>query len=193
MTPRPFLPNKPHPSESFPSMNRKTSSHLPIALSCLGILVLTLPAANRLLGQAAPGGAAAMAGAAGGGAGGGRGGGSGTPGLGAPAINLYQAGVQGSRARGNLSAFTDLEWTAITRMEEQMEKEASAVAKARTALTKAVFAAKPDSADIAAKVQALADAEFVLAQARAAAFPKIKADLKIPQDKLPAFISAVSM
>jgi len=121
-----------------------------------------------------------------------RGGTPGTPGLGAPAIDLYAAGVAGSRARGNSSNLNDLETTAITRMELQLVSQMNAVTAARSALTEASYRLPVNQADLQAKVQALADAESALALARADSFPRIKAELKLSGERLQDFIRVIS-
>lgn len=123
---------------------------------------------------------------------GGRGGNPGTPGLGAPAIDLYAAGVAGSRARGNSTNLNDLETTAITRMELQLVSQMNAVTAAQEALTEASYRLPVNQADLQAKAQALADAETALALARADAFPRIKAELKLTGERLQDFIRVIT-
>jgi len=123
---------------------------------------------------------AAPAGRGGGGGGGfGNGGPEGdpTPGFGRPMIDLYEAGVAGSRARGSTTLFDDLETTMMTRFEEKMEQEITAVRRARVELIAATFTGQVDSANLQAKAKALADAELALAIKRANEFPALRAAL----------------
>jgi len=157
----------------FPSLN------IILALAAVCALGAILAPSTQLFAQggppAAPGG-----GAAGGfgGFGGGRGS-VGTPGYGAPPIDLYEAGVAGSRGRGNLYLFNDLEWTAISRMEETIEPQIVAVERAREALLRATLTAPASQADLDAKARTLGEAELTLALARADAFPALVAQLKL--------------
>jgi hypothetical protein len=114
----------------------------------------------------------------------GRGGGGGpttvlgTPGLAAPARELY------SLAGGRRPALSDLELTAVTRLEEQVEKQVAAVAAAKTALLAAVFAPARNEAAIKQRNDALAEAELALALARAEAFAKFQASMRLSPAKL---------
>jgi hypothetical protein len=109
--------------------------------------------------------------------------GRGTPGLALPAINLY---VQPGGAN---RAFSDPELTAMTRFDESMEKELKAQ---ETAAAGVVEASINNPAQLPARLTALAAADLALAQARAAGYAKLKADLKITAERIPALINAVS-
>jgi hypothetical protein len=132
--------------------------------------------------------AAIVHGQAAGGARGGGGGqaGNGTPGLGAPAINLYSV----SSSRGG--AFNDLELTALTRMDEMVEKEQSAVTAARAAVLAASLAPAVSAAELKAKSETLGDAELKLALARADAFAKFKATNRMSPEKLQSLVSQMA-
>jgi len=137
---------------------------------------------GRAGGGGAPGGR--------GGAGGGRGGGGGqtedgTPGLGAPATSLYLS-YQGNRP------FTDTELTIMTRYDEDMLPQIRARREAATALLEATFSTPANPAAIAAQTRALAEAETALANARAEGFGKLKTDLGITADRMPALINAIN-
>ena len=105
----------------------------------------------------------------------------GTPGLAAPARELY------SLAGGRRPAMSDLELTAVTRMEEQVEKQIAAVTVAKAALVAATLAPARNDAAIKARNDALAEAELALALARADAFAKLQAAMKFSPAKL-AFV-----
>jgi hypothetical protein len=132
----------------------------------------------------ARGGAVAAAPAGGGG---GRGGAQGTPGMAAPETNLYVP------VGGANRAFNDLELTALTRFDESMEKEITAQAKASTDLVAASLSLPVNPATIQARANALATAEIALAQARAAGLGKLKADLKLAEEKVPALIQSIAV
>jgi hypothetical protein len=90
--------------------------------------------------------------------------------------NPYQG--HGGPAYGARTALNDLERTAIARATETVGVQLAALAKARLELTAAVFAQPVSSATVASRAQALADAEYQLALARADAFGKLKVELK---------------
>jgi hypothetical protein len=105
----------------------------------------------------------------------------GTPGLAAPARELY------SLAGGRRPAMSDLELTAVTRLEEQVEKQLAAVTAAKAALVAATLAPTRNDAAVKARNDALAEAELTLALARAEAFAKFQATMKLSPAKL-AFV-----
>jgi predicted nucleotidyltransferase len=170
------------------------ASLLTVFAGVFAFALLTSRSVHAQAPAAAPAAGAAAGGAAAGaarGVGGGRGG-SGTPGYGAPAINLYQTGVVGSRARGNNWMLTDLDITAIAHMEESFEVQANAVTKLRAELLKVSFDLPVNAAAISAKVEALAKAEQALAVARAEVYPKIVSELKLSGDRQAAFVRLVN-
>jgi hypothetical protein len=83
-------------------------------------------------------------------------------------------GQNGARGR----ALDDLELTAITKAEESFWPQANALAKARAELLRSSLQLAPNSPALAAKAQALADAELAYSQSRADAFAKLKVQLK---------------
>jgi glucose/arabinose dehydrogenase len=109
---------------------------------------------------------------------------TGTPGIGAPGIDLYQAGVAGTRGRGNLYLFNDLEWTAITRMEQTIEPQIAAAVGAREAMLRASLSGSPAPTELAALARSLSDAELALAEARAEAFPRLVTALRLSPDRI---------
>jgi glucose/arabinose dehydrogenase len=112
--------------------------------------------------------------------------GRGTPGLALPAINLY---VQpGGAAR----AFTDPELTAMTRYDETMEKEIKAQYDAMNALTEATFATPANPALIRTRTEALAQTELALATVRSNGYARLRDQLKITADKVPALAAAIN-
>jgi hypothetical protein len=152
------------------------------------LAVAALAAGAVSFGQAPAGPAEGRGGAiAGRGGGGGGGGGFGTgsiegdptPGFGRPMIDLYAAGVAGSRARGSTTLFNDVETTQMTRFEEKMAAELAVVRGAREALIAAAFAPNPDSTLIVARARALAAAELALAMKRADEFPELRDALNL--------------
>jgi len=102
-----------------------------------------------------------------------------TPGFGRPMIDLYAAGVAGSRARGSSSMFTDIETTAMTRFEEKMENELAAVRTARAAVQEITYALPVNQAEIQRRINALAAAELALALRRADEFPALSRQLQL--------------
>lgn len=136
----------------------KTHSFLRSALFAAGILSLGAAAS---FGQAA---------AAGGGGGGGRGGGTtGTAGIARP---IPPGGLPDEALQPPV--LNDLEVTELTRIKLTTLAPANkAVNDARTELTKAIFAIPTNTQNIAAKVQALANAEQALATGRADAFASV--------------------
>jgi hypothetical protein len=126
-----------------------------------------------LIAPATAANATAQAGApAGGGGGGGGRGGAPTPGVGAPAVNLW---VPVGRNR----PFNDIELTAMTRYDESMEKEIKAQSDARNALVALTLSPGANAAAIQAAATTLASADLALATAQAGGFSKLKADLKV--------------
>jgi glucose/arabinose dehydrogenase len=105
------------------------------------------------------------------GGGGGRGGAA-TPGVGAPATNLW---IPLTRNR----PFTDPELTRLTRYDESVEKEMTAQQAASAALVAAVFAVPTNPATIQTRAQALANADLALSLAQQSGFAKLKSDLNI--------------
>jgi hypothetical protein len=97
--------------------------------------------------------------------------------------NPYAA--HGGNGMGRARALNDLELTAISRATESVEVQ---MAKAATARTDLVEASLNSPATLAAKVQALADAEYQLALARSDAYAKLKVELKATT---PAKITAI--
>jgi len=91
------------------------------------------------------------------------------PTVGAP-VQAY-----GGQAGGKTRTLDDLELTALTRAEESYLPQLSALAAARTDLLRASLTAP---ASIAAKAQAVANAEQALALSRADAYAKLKIQLK---------------
>jgi hypothetical protein len=89
----------------------------------------------------------------------------GTPGMAGEPLDLYTMGAGRPKP-----ALTDLELKAVTRMDEQSERQIAAVATVRAAVLAAVFAPVKNDAAIKALVDALAEAELALALARADAF-----------------------
>jgi len=144
-------------------------------------------------GGAAAGGGGGRGGAAGaGGAGGGRGGigggqgQGGTPGLGAPAADLYIP------YGGFNRAFSDTELTRLTQFDELMTDQIRAQREATEALRTAVFSGGANAATLQARINALADAELELALARANGFGSLRRDLRITNDRLPQLIQAIN-
>lgn len=92
-----------------------------------------------------------------------RGGGAGTPGIGRP---IPEGGIVSESLRPN--TLNDVEVTAITRAELQgpMADAVAALREARAALQAATFITPVNRNDLAAKVEALAQAEVALAIAR---------------------------
>jgi hypothetical protein len=103
----------------------------------------------------------------------------GTPGLAGAPADLYS--LAGGRPR---PALTDLELTAVTRMDEESDKQAAAVLAAKNALVAVTLAATKNDAAIKARVDALAEAELALALAKADAFAKFKLTTKLSPAKL---------
>ena len=161
-------------------MNNRIFPFLNIVMAIAAVCAIgaILTASTQLFAQGGPPGAAGGGAGGFGGFGGGRGN-VGTPGLGAPPIDLYEAGVAGSRGRGNLYLFNDLEWTAISRMEETIEPQIVAAERAREALLLATLTVPASQADLDAKARALGEAELTLALARADAFPALVAQLRL--------------
>lgn len=156
--------------------------------AALGDLVTKPVPPARAIIRPTAGAAAPVATPAGGAAGGGgRGGGAqaGTPGLGAPASSFYIAPYQGRQ-------FTDTELTLMSRFDESMEKQVKDVADATKALAAATLTPSANSATIGARVDTLGRAELALALARAAGYSKLKADLKIAPERVPALITALN-
>jgi hypothetical protein len=143
----------------------------------------TAPAAG---GGGARGGAAAPAGAGGGGGGGFGGGGRGTPGLGAPAIDLYTAIVR-------TPVLNDLELTSVTRMEESFAKENATATAARDAVIRTAFSGPANPPGLAARVQDLANTEYELAIARANAWANLRTEFKsVTPEKINAITTALN-
>jgi hypothetical protein len=127
-------------------------------------------------------------GGAGAGGGGGRGGAAvGTPGLGAPAASFYI--LPGG---DSLRAFNDVDLTIMSRFDEGVEKQIKAQADANAALLTATFTAGTTPAVLQARVAAVAEAEQALALARAGSYGKLRDDLKITPEKVPALITAMN-
>jgi len=135
-------------------------------------------------GGAAPGGAAAAAGPGGGGFGGGRGA-SGTPGLGAPAENLFI----GTNGRGGLN---DIGNTMVTRFNEELQTQIAAQSAASNALTQAAFSQPANAADLRTRAEALADAELQLALARSDRYRELKGQLRVEPDQQSQLIQSLS-
>ncbi len=99
-------------------------------------------------------------------------------------------GPGGFRGRGGgagLPQLTQEQQAAIRALNEASAPLAQAVNEARNALNTAVYAEKPDQADIKAKVEKLAAAELASALARAEAFAKLQASpnkLNLPPQQL---------
>jgi len=85
----------------------------------------------------------------------------------------------GGTGLGRGRALNDLELTAVTRATEAVEVLTGAVIQAQAALVEATFSQPGNRNEIAARTQALADAELKLAIARADAYGKLKADLHV--------------
>ncbi len=134
---------------------------------------------------AAPGAAATPAAAARGGGGGGRGA-AGTPGIGAPAQQLYIPWGGANRA------FNDIELTELTKFDESLAKEMKAQLDASKALLDAPFATGATPALLQQRASDLAQAELNLALARAANFNKLKTALKVGPEKIPALIASIT-
>jgi glucose/arabinose dehydrogenase len=129
-----------------------------------------------------PGGPAAAPGAVG--RGGGRGA-AGTPGIGAPATNLFI----GTNGRGGL---TDLENTAVVRVNEGAAREMAARDVASTALVAASLTIPADPATLAARASQVANAERALAEARSDSFTRVMTQMSIPADRIPDITQAVA-
>ena len=95
----------------------------------------------------------------------------------------------GGNGMGHLTSLSDLDVTAMTKLDEASEKERRAALAARTALLTASLNPQVSREEIAAKANALGDAEMALALARARAFPELKA--KISPEKMPSGIQAL--
>ena len=103
-----------------------------------------------------------------------------------PAIDLYNAVAR-------VPLLNDTELTAVTRMEESVETQVAAIATARVALTKASIAMPANRTEVTAKSEALAAADLALLLARAAAFAKLRTDLKVTTpEKLAAIVSTIN-
>ena len=109
-----------------------------------------------------------------------------------PTVGPYvqaHGGQNGGRGR----ALDDLELTLITRAEESFWPQANTLTKARIELVRASLTLAPNSPALAAKAQAVADAELAYAVSRADAFAKVKAQLKgAPPAKLEAVLRAMA-
>ena len=126
-------------------------------------------------GAAAPAAGAAAAAPAGGGGrgGGGRGGGAvtTTAGLNDPDFNLWIPAAAGRPT-------TDLELTALTKMDEDLEKPMATQAAAMEVMVNAAFSYPVDQRRMQAAQRALSDAELALAFAQVSAVEKLKGQLK---------------
>jgi hypothetical protein len=70
---------------------------------------------------------------------------------------------------------TEAQWAAIRAMNESLAPQEQAVIEAQNVLNAAIYADKPDTADIKAKVEKLAASELAHSLARAEAFAKLQA------------------
>jgi hypothetical protein len=136
------------------------------------------------------GSATVSAQAGGGGGGGGRGGGGGTPGLGRP----MPAGGMVSEALVP-NQLNDVEMTELTRAEMQGPLGAAkrSITQARAALNAAVLKVPSAPAEIAASVQALADAELAAALSRADLLAQFQRNMKnVTAERRNALVNALS-
>jgi hypothetical protein len=109
-----------------------------------------------------------------------------------PTVGPYVQ-APGGQGGGRGRALDDLELTLITRAEESFWPQANALTKARAELLRASLQLAPNSAALAAKVQAVADAEMAYALSRADAFAKVKVQLKATTPaKLDTILRAMS-
>ena len=76
---------------------------------------------------------------------------------------------------GRMPQLTQPQQAAIQALKETSAPLAQAVTEGRSALNAAIYTDKPDTADIEAKAETLANAELALAQARAEEFAKLPA------------------
>lgn len=76
---------------------------------------------------------------------------------------------------GGLPKATAEQEAAVTEMMNSLAPFESTLISTRTALSKAIYSGKPDTNDIAARTKAVANAELMLANARADSFAKLQA------------------
>lgn len=85
--------------------------------------------------------------------------------------------AHGGSGRGTPPAINDLEFVAISRVEEGIAGQIAAANRARDLVTATVFTLPFNNAGLAMQMKALSDAELALAYAQSEAAAKLKAEL----------------
>ena len=85
--------------------------------------------------------------------------------------------AHGGGGKGTLPAINDLEFVAISRVEEGLARQITAANNARNLVAATVFTLPLNNAELAARLKGLSDAELALAYGQSEAAPILKAEL----------------